>query len=192
MKEDLIQRTRQALAGYRARRIEDDLMSPAAVLVLLYERDGQPHIVFTERSHDVRYHKGQISFPGGAVEADDADLLATALRETFEEIGVSPQEVEVIGQLDDLITVTDFRVTPYVGVLKREPNVPFVPHEREVAAVIEVPLRHLLDAMELELRERRGKPVLVPAYTYKNHRIWGATASILKGLLDLISEDERE
>ena len=185
--EDLIERARRALAHYQARRLEDELMAPAAVMVLLYEKDGQPHVLFTERSHEVQHHKGEISFPGGGAAEGDADLVATALRETYEEIGVPPQDVEIIGQLDDLITISDFRVTPYVGVLKARSHEPFLPHEREVAAVIEVPLRDLLDALELELRDWRGQPLLVPAYTYGEHRIWGATARILKELLDLIS-----
>lgn len=185
--EDLIQRARRALAHYVPRRIEDNRLRPAAVLLLLYEKDGQPHVLFTERSQDVEHHKGEISFPGGTADEGDADLLATALREAFEEVGVSPQDVEVIGQLDDLVTITDFRVTPYVGVLKKPSPEPFAPHEREVAAVIEVPLRHLLEALELELRQWRGRPLWVPAYSYGQHRIWGATARILKGLLDIIS-----
>jgi 8-oxo-dGTP pyrophosphatase MutT (NUDIX family) len=194
--EDLIQRARRALAGHRPQRLEAT-GAPAAVLLLVCERDGEPHLLFTERTHEVEHHKGEISFPGGACDDADADLRATALRETFEEIGVRPEDVEVIGSLDDFLTITDFRVTPSVGILRpggrpsgRTPTpYLFQVHPGEVASIIEVPLRHLLDHrnMELELRQWKGKAVLVPAYTYGRHRIWGATARILQQLLDLLS-----
>ncbi|MFQ5880201.1 MAG: NUDIX hydrolase [Dehalococcoidia bacterium] len=189
MSEDLIQRCRRVLAAYKPRRIQDERMAPAAVLILLYEKEGEPYVLLTERTQEVEHHKGETSFPGGASDSDDPDLMTTALREIFEEIGVRPEDVEVIGQLDDLITISNFNVTPYVGVLTAQSPYPFVVHEREVAAVVEVPLRHLLDdrSMELELRQWRGQPVLVPAYTYDRHRIWGATARILQQLLGLLS-----
>ena len=203
MSEDIIERARRVLAAYRPQPLEDAEAAPAAVLILIYDRDGEPRILFTQRTQEVEHHKGQISFPGGACDEEDADLLTTALRETFEEIGVRPQDVEVLGQLDDLITSSGFRVTPYVGVLcpggqtarmgrpsgRTQWPYPFAPHPREVAELIEVPLGHLLDDgnMEMELRQWKGEAVLVPAYVYGRHRIWGATARILKQLLGLLS-----
>src|SRR5581483_4386924 len=89
-------------------------------------------------------HKGQISFPGGGRHGADEDLATTALRETWEEVGVHPDHVEIIGALDELMTISDFRVAPYVGVLKQTPY-EFVPSPIEVAEVLEPPLRHLLD-----------------------------------------------
>ncbi|HKZ50867.1 MAG TPA: CoA pyrophosphatase [Dehalococcoidia bacterium] len=187
--EDLIQRALRALAAYKPQRLDGTMAAPAAVLLPLYRKEDEPNILLTLRTDHVEHHKGQISFPGGASDADDPDLLTTALRETFEEVGIRPEHVEIIGTLDDLITISDFRVTPYVGLVRGPCPYPFAPHQREVAALIEVPLRHLLSpySMELELRELRGEPVLVPAYTYGPHRIWGATARILKGFLDLLS-----
>ena len=185
----LIERARQGLAVYEARSLEDKGMAAAAVLILLYERDGEPHVLFTRRTEDVEHHKGEVSFPGGASENEDPDLMTTALRETFEEVGVRPEEVEVIGQLDELITISNFKVTPYVGVLAVGRPYRFVPHEREVAEVVEVPLRHLLDDrhVEMEFRQWQGRPVRLPAYIYDGHRIWGATAKMLQHLLSILS-----
>lgn len=186
---DLIQRAREALSEHIPRRIDDPTAEPAAVLILLYRRDGEPHVLFTERTHQVEHHKGQISFPGGAADDDDDSLETTALRETYEEVGVRPEDVEIIGQLDDMITISNFRVTPYVGILKTNSEYPFVLNEREVAEVVQVPLSHLLDErnMELEVRQHQGREVLVPAYTYDGHRIWGATARMLRQFLELLS-----
>lgn len=187
--DGLIERARRGLLTYEARRIDDQGAAAAAVLILLYERDGEPHVLFTRRTESVEHHKGEVSFPGGASENEDPDLMATALRETFEEVGVRPEDVEIIGQLDELITISNFKVRPYVGVLTVGRPYRFVPQEREVAAVVEVPLRHLLDArhMEMELRQWQGRPVLLPAYIYDRHRIWGATAKMLQQLLSILS-----
>ncbi len=96
--DEWLQRTRQTLADYVPRRLECGNATPAAILVLIYDRDGEAHIVFTERTHQVEHHKGQISFAGGARDDDDDSLESTALRETAEEIGVRPEDVEINGQ----------------------------------------------------------------------------------------------
>ncbi len=161
---------------------------PAAVLILVYDCDGEAHVVFTERTNHVEHHKGQISFPGGARDDDDDSLAATALRETFEEIGVRPDDVEIIGQLDDMVTISNFRVTPFVGILYERSQYSFVLNEHEVAQVVEVPLEFLLDErnLELEVRQHQGRQVLVPAFLYNGHRIWGATARMLHQFIELL------
>jgi 8-oxo-dGTP pyrophosphatase MutT (NUDIX family) len=186
--DDWLERTRQALSEYIPRRLECGDATPAAILVLVYDRDGEAHVLFTERTHQVEHHKGQISFPGGACDEGDDSLEATALRETAEEIGVEPEAVEIVGQLDEMLTVSNFRVTPYVGILKANSEHDFVINSHEVAQVVQVPLPHLMDEqnMELEVRQHKGKQVLVPAYTYESHRIWGATARMLRQFLELI------
>jgi 8-oxo-dGTP pyrophosphatase MutT (NUDIX family) len=186
--EELIVRAREVLARYRPAILEEPQAVPAAVLVPLYLKGGIAHILLTERTHHVEHHKGQISLPGGAQDPQDPDLLTTALRESYEETGIHPDDVEVIGQLDDIVTITNFLVRPFVGVLRVTTGYPFRPHPLEVASLLEVPLPHLLDwrNMELELRQWRGVPVLVPAFTWNGYRIWGATARILKQLLDLL------
>ncbi len=178
----------QALADYDPKRLDLPTTTPAAVLILLHEWSGQPHIVFTERTEHVEHHKGQISFPGGAYDEEDETLDRTALRETFEEIGVQPEHVNIIGQLDDLVTVSNFRVTPYVGVLASQSDYPFVPNGHEVAQMVHVPVTWLLDEqnMELEVREHMGREVLVPAFSYQGHYIWGATARMLHHFIEII------
>jgi 8-oxo-dGTP pyrophosphatase MutT (NUDIX family) len=187
--DEWLERTRQALAEYIPHRLDGGNATPAAILILIYDLDGEAHILFTERTHRVEHHKGQISFPGGACDESDDCMETTALRETAEEIGVLPEDVEVIGQLDDMLTISNFLVTPYVGVLRTNSEYPFVINHHEVVEVVQVPLSHLLDDrnMELEVRQFKGKQVLVPAYTYEGHRIWGATARMLHQFLELLT-----
>src|SRR3972149_1451659 len=127
-----------AIAESTPRHVEHPDASPAAVLILVSDREGEPHVVFTERTTHVEHHKGQICFPGGACAGADDCLETPALRETFEEIGVLPEHVRIIGQLDDMVTISNFRVTPYVGMLSMPLEYPFVINEQEVARVIEV------------------------------------------------------
>ena len=187
--DGLVNQARKWLSSHEPVRIREAGTASAAVLVLLYYKNGQLHVLLTERSHDVEYHKGEISFPGGAVDKDDEDLQSTALRETFEEIGLQPQDVEVIGQLDDVVTITNFNVSPYVGLWRASDPPQFVPAEREVASILEVPVRDLLDDSnaEIELRRRAGELVLVPAYSHDGRHIWGVTAAILRQFLGTIS-----
>lgn len=187
--DDLIGQARHNLGTYVAQPIHSQRIATAAVLILLYEKDGKAHVLFTKRTDKVERHKGEMSFPGGVSESKDRDLIATALRETFEEVGVQPEDVEIIGQLDEIITISDFKVTPYVGVLTMGEGYRFIPHEQEVAAIVEVPLRHLLDDRykEMELRQWQGKATLLPAYTYDEYRIWGATGKMLQQFLSILS-----
>jgi len=191
MKLGMIEEIRQALVGYRPQRLSRQGLVPAAVLVPLYERDGQLCLLFTKRTQEVEHHKGQISFPGGAADAADPDLLTTALRETREEIGLDPRDVEVLGRLDDFITITGFLVTPFVGLVRISPY-PFAPNRREVAAILEPPLAHFLDGANFrwERRQREGQEVLMPAYQWGEEVIWGATARILYQFLALLTRKE--
>ncbi len=184
----LLEQIRRFLSTYEPERLSHDGAIPAAVLLLLYEKEGKTHILLTRRTDEVEHHKGETSFPGGACDPEDCDLLTTALRETEEEIGVRPGDVEVLGQLDDIVTITNFIVSPFVGVLA-SPSYPFAVNTHEVAELVEVPLGHLLDERNLEhsVCELRGR--LLPIYTYRygDHRIWGATARILKVFFDKLA-----
>ncbi len=179
-------RIREVLAGYSPQRIEDAAGAHAAVMLLLYEHAGEPHLVFQKRSERVLHHKGQISFPGGAADPEDPHLLFTALRETEEEMGVAPQHVDVLGQIDDIVTVSDFRVTPFVGWLQQYPY-DFRYPEVEVAYLLEVPVQHLLDPRNFEPDRRRigEQEVILPSYRFREDLIWGATARMLTNFLDL-------
>lgn len=159
---------------------------PAGVLVPLYEKDGEYYIIFTLRTETVEYHKGQISFPGGAYHPDDENLLDTALRESYEEIGVCPTDVKVVGELDDLITRTNFRVTPFVGFVPYPYN--FRANEAEVSEIIHVPLSWLRDKRHSR-QGVYGSGVRGYYYDYQGYTIWGLTARILKPFLDLIEAE---
>jgi 8-oxo-dGTP pyrophosphatase MutT (NUDIX family) len=181
------QHVRHILSRYRRRVVADTELTCAAVLLPLLYKEGTWHVLFTQRTQDVEHHKGQISFPGGACEPGDADLAATALRETDEEIGIPPQRVEVLGALDDFPTITHFMVTPFVGVVPHPWTYHLNPYE--VEAVVEVPLSFFADpsGLRIEQREHEGQMFDVLFWDYGPHTIWGATARILKGFLDLLA-----
>jgi 8-oxo-dGTP pyrophosphatase MutT (NUDIX family) len=186
--DELLDRVQQALSDYNPRHLDHPEASPAAVLLLICGKAGEPHVVFTERTNHVEHHKGQMSFPGGASDDCDDSLIATALRETYEEIGVKPDHVNVIGQLDEMLTISNFRVTPFVGLVPTEQDYDFVVNDHEVASVVQVPLSFLMaeQNMELEVRQHQGREVLVPAFSYNGHRIWGATARMLHQFIELL------
>ncbi|HUF53262.1 MAG TPA: CoA pyrophosphatase [Dehalococcoidia bacterium] len=186
--DELLERIEAALADYNPRAIDNPSTTPAAVLLLLREVEDETHVVFTARAATVKDHKGQMCFPGGGSDETDPTPEATALRETFEEIGVRSETVRIIGQLDDMVTVSNFRVTPFVGVIENGKECSYEICDDEVTRVVEVPLSFLMEDgnMELEVREHHGREVLVPAFSYNGHRIWGATARMLHQLIELV------
>lgn len=183
----MVEAIRARLAEYAAKDLDDGGLPRAAVLIALYERDQQQHVLLTVRTELVEHHKAQISFPGGARDPDDADLVATALRETEEEIGVRAEHIDVLGRLDDILTISNFIVTPYIGRVTEPAPYPFVPNTFEVAEILEVPLGHLHgpDALLTEPAPWHDRMVPPPAYRFGHHIIWGATARILRQFLAL-------
>jgi 8-oxo-dGTP pyrophosphatase MutT (NUDIX family) len=184
--KDFIDQIGNILSSRKRRVISHPPFSHAAVLVPLFKKDGDCHLLFTKRSEEVKYHKGEISFPGGVVDEEDSELISTALREASEEIGLKESDVQIVGVLDDIVTITEFIVTPIVGLFPYP--YPFKVSEVEIAELIEVPLLHLLDENcfgEMEIT-RGDRKEIVYAYQYGRHTIWGATARILKQFLDLI------
>ena len=164
-----------------------EVLVPAAVLVPIVNRPEGLRVLLTERSAHLPDHPGQISFPGGRVEPDDADDAAAALREAHEEVGLAPPQVELLGQLACYETVTGYRVKPVVGWI--EPPIELAPDPLEVASVFEVPLDFLLDpANHLRhfrmLGERRRDYWAMP---YQDRYIWGATAGILVNLAEVLA-----
>ena len=184
-----LEHIRERMGSYAPRYIDDAAELPrAAVLLPLYENAGVTHVLFTKRSELVEHHKGQISFPGGGYDAEDEDLRVTAVRETWEEIGVAREHVEIFGQLDEMITVSDFLVRPFVGVITEPGPYPFVHSEIEVAEILEVPLAHLRDAVNVVQEERvyQGRSMTMYSYRFGDHLIWGATSRILHQFLELL------
>ncbi len=155
----------------------------AAVLVLLYPSpDGEAHVVLIERPRGDLRHAGEISFPGGAIEAADASPVAAALREAREEVGLDPEQaaVTIVGQLAPVeIRVSGFTLAPVVALASRRPRLEA--DRREVAAILEVPLRHFLAGAPVEIVEtvRDGWRLRYGAYPVGEHRVWGATARVL-------------
>lgn len=185
-------RISRVLSAYEPQYIEpDSSLWPAAVLVLLHNQGGHPHILFQKRTDKVDAHKGQISFPGGGSDPGDHDLIYTAVRETHEEIGVHPDHIEILGQLDQMKTISNFAVTPFVGWLDIHPY-EWRFSEDEVAYLLEVPLSHLMDEANFvpDRRVMNGRQMVMPAYRFGDDLIWGATARMLTNFLDLVRAAE--
>jgi len=160
----------------------------AGVLVLLYPERGHLQILLTQRTAELLHHRAQISFPGGQQEAGE-DLQLTALRESQEEVGIDPQGLRILGSLTPLfIPPSNYCIFPTVAYASERPALQ--PSEKEVAAVLEVPLGHLRDPRNLkrEIWQLRGLDVCVPFFDYQGHKIWGATAMVLSELLEIIGD----
>lgn len=164
-----------------ARRVPPGAPRPAATLLLLYPGpDGELSIPLTVRQPDLRAHAGEVSLPGGAVDAGDASPREAALREAWEEIGVPAERIHVLGTLDQVwIPVSNFQLRPFVGALDERPDL--VPHTREVASIVELPLRILLadNAIAEQLITGEGWALHAGAYLHGDLVIWGATARTL-------------
>jgi len=179
---------RKILSERAIRKITNSTGRRAAVLVPLFEKEDKYHLLFIKRTTKVSHHKGQISFPGGAYDEADQTLKTTALRETFEEIGVNEDAIEILGELDDSRTVTsNYIISAFVGYIEYS-QVNFQLHEFEIEELFEVPLSVLLQRNNFSEGWYSYEGKLRPAYfyQYKQHVIWGATARILKQFLDLI------
>jgi len=182
------ERLAQVLSRRDKRCIIDARRTSSAVLLPLYVKDGEYHVLFIQRSARVRDHKNQICFPGGAYEEGDGTLVKTALREAAEEVGIAEGDVEVLGELDDIRTMgSGYIISPFVGVIPWPYDVKV--DEWETEEVIEVPLAVLLDRDNV--REGtdvlEGRPIPTYSYHYRGRLIWGATARILAQFLGIVA-----
>ena len=177
---------RRILSQNPKKALVDSSLTPAAVILLLYPKGGEYRILLNKRSDSVEDHKGEIAFPGGRKDDEDLTLQDTALRETYEEMGVRPQDVEVLGELDDVPTISNYLISPYVGAIAH--SYPFRPNEREVEEVLEIPVAALRDSDNRrdEVRIVNGGLVDNPSYAYGGHLIHGATAKVLGRFLELL------
>jgi 8-oxo-dGTP pyrophosphatase MutT (NUDIX family) len=157
----------------------------AAVLILLSDQPS-PSILYTRRAQHLRRHPGEVCFPGGMWELQDANLLSTALRETQEEIGLPATELQLLGRLPEAYTKVGLPVTPFVAIYS--PSFPLVAQPQELDAIFTVPLADFQRGIQLreDCFERQGKPFRVPVYAYQNFEIWGFTAAVTAHLLQLI------
>jgi 8-oxo-dGTP pyrophosphatase MutT (NUDIX family) len=163
-------------------------LRPAAVLVPLIGHASGWAVLLTQRTAHLPSHAGQIAFPGGRIEEDDADAVAAALRETEEEVGLPRQHVSVIGRLDTYVTGTGFEITPIVGIIEPPYQLTIDPYE--VAEAFEVPLSYVLDARNHRRTEREsaGRTRVFFVLPYEGRNIWGATAGMLVNLAEVLNQ----
>jgi len=179
-------RLKQALSERTPRRLTGTTRIPSAVLIPIYEKEGEFYLILTQRTEKVSTHKGQISFPGGARDQGDKSLADTALRECAEEVGLACDAVEVLGQLDDCPTfVSNYVITPFVGLVPYPYE--FKRSEMETQEIIEAPISALLDqncrSSGTEIVD--GAPITAYFFNYQGKVIWGATARILNQFLHI-------
>jgi 8-oxo-dGTP pyrophosphatase MutT (NUDIX family) len=176
---------RDCLGKLQPRILTDGFRRQAAVLMTIFERDGDHFFLLTRRTNEVQTHKGQISFPGG-MRKDGEDLATTALRETFEEVGIGEDRLELLGRFHDYISVTQYRVTPYAAFLRT----PFTVKRQvsEVAEILHVPFHVFLNPERLKIGKTvyAERDVNVYYYSFGDHQIWGLTARIIKEFLETI------
>jgi 8-oxo-dGTP pyrophosphatase MutT (NUDIX family) len=174
----------EAIRSYRSRSISTIGLKPAAVIVPIQEIAGKHYLILIERAATLKSHAGEIAFPGGSVTAEDQSVLAAALRESQEEIGIDPETVQIIGQLDQVAVGSRYLVTPFVGMITS----PFSPclNNEEVSSVFSVPVSALFERGCLTAEPRMdGRTGVIYHFQYQSFDIWGATARILKQLLEV-------
>lgn len=175
------------VADHEPRIIEDEDRD-AAVLVPIVQREDGPYLLFIKRGDHLGEHPGQMGFPGGGHEPSDDDLCETAIREAGEEVGLRPEEIDFVGQLDDTRTTSRYAVTPYVA---RVPDRRYHPDEREVSEIAILPIEGLIDPENYEVQRRehpRYGEVLVHFFRVDGYTVWGATGRILVQFLELTTD----
>jgi 8-oxo-dGTP pyrophosphatase MutT (NUDIX family) len=178
------------LTPEEAARLDAHGRTDAAVLVPMYGWPERPGLVFTERRSDLRRHAGEISFPGGRQDRPNEDLRSTALREAQEEIGLDPEQVELAGALPPIGTyVTSYKIHPFVGLIADD--LALEPNPAEVETVLSFELETLRSAYAMRRLVRRGVPIRTPTFEIERHMIWGATARILRELLERLGRGPR-
>ena len=167
--------------------IEGADLTLAGVMVLLFQREEEYTVILNRRTRMVGHHKGEISFPGGRMEAGDEGLLDTALRETFEEMGISREKIQVLGRIDDMQTKTGYMIRPFVGVIDYPYN--YKLSNEEVEEVLELPVADLFspEYQRDEIYIAGKKQAKAPVYVYEGNVVFGATARILHNLADIIA-----
>jgi 8-oxo-dGTP pyrophosphatase MutT (NUDIX family) len=174
------QQIEKILRNRKKKKITGENLKASAVLMPIFYNQGQYHVLFTERSDEVVFHKGQVCFPGGTQEPSDSSLLQTALRESKEEIGLEAKDIEILGELDDITTfVTNYVISPFVAFIPQPYSLKA--DGKEIREIFSVPLSFLMDEANFKQDSY--------AYEYEGHIIWGATARILRQFIDLLKSE---
>ncbi|MCD6391341.1 MAG: CoA pyrophosphatase [Dehalococcoidia bacterium] len=174
------QQIKNILRHHKKKMIAGKNLKASAVLIPLFHNQGQYHILFTERSKEIGLHEGQVCFPGGTHELSDSNLLQTVLRETEEEISLKAEDVEILGELDDITTLTsNYVISPFVAFMLHPYSLNI--NNIEVERVFSVPLSFFMDKSNFKQDSYE--------YEYKGHIIWGATARILRQFIDLLTAE---
>ncbi len=185
MIDDLKRDIRQRLADSSPRVLKKNYTAEAAVLISVFQRGDEPCFLLTQRTQEVATHKGQISFPGGLRDKKDASLHETALRETEEEVGISAEWVEILGQCGEYRSKTNLLVTPFVGFIKEGFTVSQNP--QEVERIVEIPFHFFSQTTPREeLRQRHGRQSILYFYEYESDVVWGLTAAIIRDFMKLL------
>jgi len=179
----LKERIRNELAHLERRRLDSGFTREAAVLLPIFLREGEPHLLLTRRTTTVSTHKGQISFPGG-MRQEGESLQETALRETFEEVGLPRSRIEILGRFHDYISIMNYLVAPFVGFI--DTGFVTTPQKSEVAEVLSVPFAIFMDPSRLRVEPMPGSGEMTDMYFYRYepHQIWGLTARIIKDFFE--------
>lgn len=173
MKQQIV----KILRHRKKKKVTGENLKVSAVLIPLFYNQGQYHVLFTKRSEEVDFHKGEVCFPGGTWEPSDSSLLQTALREAEEEISLKAKDVEILGEFDDSTTLTsNYVISPFIALIPHP--YPFKANSREIREIFSVPLSFLMDEASFKQDSH--------AYEYEGHIIWGATARILRQFIDLL------
>ena len=159
----------------------------AAVLFPLIEKNNELKVILTTRSKDLPSHPGQVCFPGGKLEKTDKNIIECAKRESFEEVGIKSDQINLLGQLDDCITGTNFKVTPVIGLI--DSNYIPILQEKEVADIFEVPLDYFIEKnnQKIEYANYKNKSYSYYQYNWKNKKIWGSTARIIVNFCEIMN-----
>ncbi len=188
MGETTLDLIRDALEQREVVTAAPDGLMPAAVMLLLYRKEGDYCVLLNKRSMTVEHHKGEMSFPGGAKDPEDTDFEDTARRETHEEMGIARDDITILGRLDDNVTRSNFLVKVFVGTIPYPYD--FRPSSIEIAEVVEIPLNVLRDpgSWRWDSRLEDGERVAVRSYGYQDHLVYGATAKILDQFIEIVED----
>ncbi len=172
------------MSAYQPTKVSGEF--PDAAVLMAITNQADPEILLTKRAEGLSSHGGDVAFPGGKKDPEDADLLSTALRETEEEVGLERERITVLGPLNQLISRNKVRVSPWVGVM--EPQQVYQPNPHEVESIFHVPVSFFLDTPPAVVRriELLGGEVLVPVYHYEDYKVWGLTAMIIVNFLQVV------